>query len=347
MLSVKGCVKVEESLLSKYTKEKIEDACGYLNDKEMEIAQLYYGLNGSELKSKEEISKLFGIVNINRILYNIDKKLKAIIIDKKKYLYLERSKFIKELYDVYGKDSVEWAFSCLTKRDMEVAQLYYGLNGEEMKSRAQIKASLKIKLIDNRMSKINCEIKKWLVNEHLYNGEVEIVQIKENYVRQKMLSQVTLEELEFGMFYLTQKQNKMIRMFYGIGEEARSFKEIEKELNIFNARSKIDAISERIQKLVKDKEARLRVKRTLEIEKFLYEKFGKQTVLSVLSKLSSKEQYAILKINELNNNKIIDFREIAERLDLEEKELFLLFKSIVDNVNKEIDNLFNKMRLKY
>lgn len=217
-------------LYSKYGEEAVLNAIKQLKDNEQKCLNMYYGINGEEEKSAEEITQMLGValVTFNASIKRYFDKIEN-IINNKFDVKGNKGKKIKSLYEKYGEEIVLEEIKKLPKKDCDIIIMYYGLDGSEGKSANEIGLiyDMKSTAVSSLINKNIEKIERLLNNVPLENKrdikKEKLEALYKVYGKEKVLNAVNK---------LTKRNREIMNLYLGINGEAKNIKEISEILGL-------------------------------------------------------------------------------------------------------------------
>ncbi len=347
------------------TLDEILEAIKKLPSQEKTIIELYYGLNGQERKSAEEIAKAFNYtteyIKTSKILL-IKNKIKKILTtpdllekDKptshqKKSLRRNENGHRKGLLNSFpGKtlDEILEAINKLSNQDKQIMELYYGLNGQEAKSKKEIATNFGYAghYIYTKINNIKKVVQAILDNKLPYNYNNKRVNMS---LRLKNLLAFfpnnTLDDIIEASTKLPADDKMIIELYYGLnGQEAKSKKEI--ATNFGYAESyisrKLNKVKNKLKNILNNSELLEEGINENIRQKRLLNSFPGRTldeILEALNKLSSQEKTIMELYYGLNNKKAVNFIDIADKFHYAEKYVHIKIYNIRNKIMKILIN---------
>ena len=190
-----------------YTKEEVLKAIDELSCKNKLIIECYYGLNGKEKKSIDEIAASTGIKSSSMYTtnYNIKKQIKGILNGEKKLKLQKENKYVnkktksinfKEMLDSLDECALDLIISNLSEKQIIAFKDYYynKLTIEEI----ALKLNITVNTTKNYISMCQSEIKKYLkqiseekneeANKQLENKKITIT--KKEIKKEKCINDI-------------------------------------------------------------------------------------------------------------------------------------------------------------
>jgi len=282
---------------SPFSKKEILNILESLDEENIKIIELYYGLNGTKQVSVNKIATQLNLEMgcINNKICEIVKQIKIELKNEK----LKRQQLF-DLYPGYTKEQILAVINLLSEENKQIIELYYGLNGKKSISTEEIAKQLNVETnyINNRIYSIEKQIKRRLKNKRFKIKT--IFDLYPEYTENQILGTISTLPL---------KSRKIIELKFGLnGNKAISFENIAKQLNL-----EIDYIKIKFQQI------KQQIKRRLEKKMFkkesifdLYPEYSEEQILGAIDTLNSKNKKIIELKYGLNGNEFLETNQIAK-----------------------------------
>lgn len=331
--------KVEE-LFVKYGKEKVLNVINKLKQRNRDIISMRFGINGYEVTSVKEISDIYKIDStyISKQIWE-DLKYVVEILDE---VQLDKNR-IEELYSKYGKERVLKEIELLDELDKKIINMRYGLENEECMSLREIKENVHLSTtaISKRIDKSLEQLEKSLEGTPIVSKNNKLYPLIEKYGKDKVIEAIGR---------LSKSNREIICMRYEIETgKVVPLKEIAKKYNksvtaigeiIYNSLNKVINMLEHPEIEVQV------VPRKIEILRELIEKYGKDKVLEMVSKLNKEYRDIITWRYGLDGKKPKTYKEISSITNLSTSVIMKRIEISLDKVKGMLDTKQKKKLIK-
>lgn len=300
--------KVKENkyaqLIEKYGEEAVKEALSKIKEKYQNILRDYYGIEGQELTAREiqekygigsssiQIAIKSGIKNIVELIEN-----PSLVGAKSKTTknYGKANKY-QELVEKYGEEVVKEALSKVKEKYQRVLKDYYGIECEELTSRAiQEKYNM-------GASSVSLSVKLGIRDIVDF---IEKPQVKTNRkatkrvnLYQNLVNKYGEEKVRENLIHIDEKNREIIKLYYGIDCEEMQAKDIAEKYgilpNVLSIRIKRNIL--KLENIIVNgpniKKATHKKRTKTNKYQELINKYGKEKVEQAFSKL--KENYQIV-----------------------------------------------------
>lgn len=297
-----------------YGVSKTLEAIAKLKNQDKEILKLYYGLDGKEPRSLEEMSRILNKdgSKIKNLMFKIHSRVEDVLNGK--VVSLGKNK-LNELYSKYGKDKVDDAIKVLEEDKRIIFEMYHGLNGNDAKTTRKISEIYSVKE-DSIIVIVNACIKK--LDTYLSTGSI----YGDNDKLKKLIDEYGEDKVDDAIKKLNPKFQDMLRMRHGLdGNTPKSINDI---VEVYNSTyTSIVHTLQRIYSLIEEHINGEKIDyKGSKIEK-LYAEYGKDNVIEIIN--SFNDQYKqVLSLYYGLDGKSMTAKEISDILGLDHKSVIAI-----------------------
>ncbi len=314
-----------ETLVSKYGIEKVKESLVILSTENSLLIKEFLGIE-MEKKTLKSISFIKGIKEekiANAIADNLDEIEK--FLDSYKASRSKSKRESNKYYELvfkYGLESVEKAFSLLKDDNQELIRLCCGLGCEKL-SQTEIakKYNTSTANISARISRSIAKIEEYIKNPPLPKEKKETKSKKGKKVNkyEELISKYGQEKVGEEFSKLSDTNQKILKMYYGINGVEMSLKEIAEEVNS-NEKAVYARISLVIKRLINNienpvEERDVVIKKKNNKYDILIEKYGEDKVKESFESLTGKYRECVSLYYGIENQALSQ-KEIAAKLNV-------------------------------
>lgn len=245
--------------------------------------------------------------------------------------------FVDKEYDKYKKKKIESIVKTLNSRDRMVVELFFGLNKRPCISKNRIAAQLGVseftvnRILNDAKEYFKEQLKEFSLEYGKDDKEKNKTSNKNKSESFHLLDMYSLEEIKEGIKYLSEKEGKIMTLYYGAdGNGQRTYNEICIELDLKEVRSRISKIKSKLLIILNNLQLMENNKELNEFQ-ILEVCYGKINIENALELLLEDEKAIINLYYGLNGKKSKSINEIESILN-------------IDNVDEKLQRSVNKIK---
>lgn len=314
-------VEIYKKLVADYGEEKFIEALEIMNKESRRVLKSYLGIK----EDKKQLSSIAFSRGISEsklsenILSDLDKISKFLCNRENNSGKRDSNKYY-DLVSVYGLEQVEKAFNFLKQENQEIIKLYCGLGDEKM---SQVAIAKKYGTsganISARINRSFEKIEEFIKNPPTIKPKEEKAEKESKYVQ--WVNKYGQTKVDEEINKLSDTNQKILKMYYGINCKKCTSKEIAKELNSNEKAvyARISSVSKRLVESIENPKEKTNKKRIVKKKNdkydILVETYGESKVTEALIKLGDKHQKCIMMYYGINTSQLTQ-KEIAEKLNI-------------------------------
>lgn len=332
-----------KELFCEYDNESIKTALFLLEERERNIIYMYYGLNGFEYSSMQEIGEKYNLTRarINDILKVNLQKIKNMLANPQKMNTSKDTKLSLSKFKKYNQKDINNALITFSFRNQDILNMKFGLNGKKTFSEYEIgnKYSIPVEGIKKIIEVSSMSLENILNNNTIPDIEDKIIYLISTYGLDNFMNVVeSINEPDKNLFF----------MYHGIcGYQKHSIEELSINNNIDDKDIylHINCIYETIEnKLINEEQNKVTLERQQQLKNKLISK-DKKKIKRALKFLPNDEIRLLEHYYNFSKKQFLNEQQICKIHGITSEELNQLLDETINKINNIIiENQDNRKR---
>lgn len=345
-------MKRYQTLVQIYGEKNVKEAINLLNERNKRILFLYYGIEGNEVKTQEELGKLFNLINIDYVISSSMKRVEIFLKENNPDIYVtsNKGKKLYELIGKYGEEKIKQELLKLDETDRNLIEEYYAFGARRKKDRTKYELSKKydISNVPSRVYNIlNMIGRNLLLSDKVASkgGNCASRGQEEKMKKYNILVQTYGEkEVLDAISKLGQRNSKIMILYYGLsGDSPRSQLQLGEMFNL--KKSAISGVImtsyDKLLKILNGKDNGMEHMSSSEKKEQKFQRlvslYGKENVVKAIFKLSERDRQIMILYFGINESGPKTQKELSEKFNLKRSTINMIVINSYTRIEKELE----------